>query len=152
MMVFWLKTILICCVFSFSATVAAQEHGHAEHKNEIAGFVGLTHERRENGLALGVEYKRRITPGFGIGLLAERTWGDFDFWVFAVPFSKTFDKWSLIVAPGIEESEEEDHPMLRLGVGYELEIGESKPQLGFAVDFVDGEHVFVLGVAYGIGF
>ena len=35
-------------------------------------FVGITSDsRRERGLALGVEYERRLNKSFGIGLVAE---------------------------------------------------------------------------------
>ncbi len=47
----------------------AAEDEHREHEaNEIAVFIGLTHERRENGAALGLEYERRIDASLGIGV------------------------------------------------------------------------------------
>ena len=55
-----LAAIVASALFLPAVGIAEEvEHGH--HKNEIAGFVGFTHERRENGLALGAEYKRLIT-------------------------------------------------------------------------------------------
>lgn len=148
-----MKSILASlAALALCSPVEAEEHeDEGFERNEIAGFVGLTHERRDNGLALGAEYKRRLTPEFGVGLIAERTWGDFDFWVFAVPFTRTFDRWIFTIAPGVERSEEESNEMLRLAAGYEFEVGESKPAFGLAVDFVDGEQVYVLGVSMALG-
>jgi hypothetical protein len=67
--------LALLAAFCLCSPLAAEDHeGEEFERNEIAGFVGITHERRENGFALGAEYKRRPTPDFGIGFLAERTW------------------------------------------------------------------------------
>ncbi len=131
----------------------AAEDEHREHEaNEIAVFIGLTHERRENGAALGLEYERRIDASLGIGVLAERTWGDFDFWVFAIPLTLHADRWKIVLAPGFEESGGRTEKLVRVAVGYEFETSKAKVTPSLSVDFVDGEAVFVLGVAFGRGF
>ena len=145
------RLLLAITALCICLPVLADESSEEEfERNEIAVFGGITHERRENGLALGAEYKRRLTPEFGMGFLAERTWGDFDFWVFAVPLSWTRERWVFTIAPGVERSRSESNEMLRLAASYEFEVGESKPLVGLAVDFVDGEQVYVLGVSMGL--
>lgn len=127
------------------------EHGY--HKNLLAGFVGVTHEgRRENGASLGLEYERRLNAKFGIGALAEHTFGDLDFTVYAVPFAYHAGPWKIYAAPGVEDSDDGSEPLVRLGAEYGFEVGswEISPQLD--VDFVDGEEVVVLGVTFGMGF
>ena len=70
------------------------EATHEFHRNIVAGFVGVTHEgRRDNGFALGIAYERLLTESFGIGVIAEHTFGDFDFWVYAVPFAYRAGRW-----------------------------------------------------------
>jgi hypothetical protein len=142
----------LCLFGAAQAETSAHEQEHARHKNEIAGFVGLTHEGRDDGLSLGVEYERRVTEAFGVGVLAEYTSGDFDYWVFAVPLTLHVNRWKFAVAPGIEKTDEHEHEMARLTLGYEFDLGKAKVTPSFSVDFVDGEQVYVLGAAIGFGF
>lgn len=126
---------------------------HEFHRNFLAGFIGVTHEdRRDNGLALGIEYERRLNKSFGIGLLAEYTIGDLDFWVYAVPFAYHTGRWKLYIAPGIEDGEGGTESLVRLGAEYAFEVGEWEISPQLDVDFVDGEEVLVLGVVIGKGF
>ncbi|MDJ0939215.1 MAG: hypothetical protein QNJ00_05590 [Woeseiaceae bacterium] len=134
------------------AAIADFEEHEENHKNEIGIFVGITHERRENGAALGLEYGRHVTDRFGIGLVAERTWGDFDFWVFAVPLAYSVDDWVFAVAPGVERGEEDTEELVRLTVGYEIETESTLIVPSLSVDFVDGEQVYVLGASFAFGF
>jgi hypothetical protein len=135
-----------------SASGRESDHGH--HKNFFAIFVGLTHEgRRETAGALGVGYERLLNESFAIGVLAEHTFGDAGFWVYAVPFSYRVDRWKFYIAPGIEDSDAHGtESLVRLSAEYAFEAGswEISPQL--AVDFVEGEKVLVLGVVFGKGF
>ena len=138
-----------------SEHIAASGHEteHDFHPNLLAVFVGVTNEdRREKGLALGIEYERRLNKSFGIGAVAEHTFGDLDFWVYAVPFAYHTGRWKFYVAPGIEDGDHGTESLLRLGGEYAYEVGawEISPQLDW--DFVDGEQVFVLGVTFGKGF
>ena len=147
------RSAFVLCSICGSATAYTAEEDHHKHEsNEIAVFIGLSHERRENGAALGLEYERRIDESLGIGVLAERTWGDFDFWVFAVPLTLHVDRWKLVLAPGVEESGGHTEKLVRVTVGYEFETSKTKVTPSLSVDFVDGDAVFVLGVAFGKGF
>ena len=143
---------LVLLLFTSPSNASEEAHGAEHKKNVIAGFVGLTHERRENGLALGVEYERKITESVGIGLLAERTWGDFNFWVVAVPVYFGTGRWRFGVGPGVEGTRGDTEPLGRFIVGYEFEGEKAHYAPGLAIDFVDGEQVYVLGVAIGFEF
>jgi hypothetical protein len=138
-----------------SAQGSVQGHEtHHFHKNELGVFTGLAHGgRRKNEPALGVEYERRINESFGIGALAEYTFGDADFLVVAVPFIFHINSWKLLVAPGVEDSSKHGtESLVRFGAGYGFKTGGwmITPQLN--VDFVDGEDVWVFGVGFGKGF
>ena len=128
------------------------ETTHEFHPNLLALFVGVADEGRDEALALGIEYERRLNKSFGIGVLAEYTSGDLDFWVFAVPFAYHTGRWKFYVAPGIEDGEHGSETLVRIGGEYGFEVGawEIAPQLD--VDFVDGDSVLVLGVTFGKGF
>jgi hypothetical protein len=130
---------------------AGNEHGEY-HENLIAFLVGVAHQGpRDNGLALGVEYEHRLSSDFGIGALAEHTFGDFDAWVYAVPFAYHRGPWKVYAAPGIEDGERGSESMLRLGGEYGLEVGEWEiaPQLD--LDLIGGEQTWVFGLTFGKG-
>jgi hypothetical protein len=135
-------------------STSSNEGAHESHKNAVSFFVGVTHEgRRENGRALGVAYERLLNESFSIGVLAERTFDDIDFTVYAVAFAYKFNRWKFYIAPGVEVSDEHGtESLVRLSSEYAFEAGswEISPQL--AVDFVDGDEVLILGVVFGKGF
>lgn len=144
----------------FAAAMMVPAHADSEeeyHKNTIAGFIGITSaDRRENGLSIGAEYERRINKIFGIGaIIGERTFGDVDTWVFALPFAFHTGPWKMYAAPGVEHDVDsnDNEPLIRLGVEYGFEISERweiAPQVD--VDFVESDAVFIFGVTFGYGF
>ncbi|RLA31915.1 MAG: hypothetical protein DRR11_09610 [Gammaproteobacteria bacterium] len=116
-------------------------------------FIGLTSEdRRESGLALGIEYEYRLNRSFGIGVLAEHTFGDVDTTVYAMPFAYHSGRWKAYVGPGIEDGDLGNESLWRVGAEYAFEVGrwEVSPQLD--IDFIDGDTALVLGVTIGKGF
>jgi len=152
---------LILSAPTLAENVGEAAHGSVQghevnhfHNNELGVFAGITHGgRRKNAPALGIEYERRINELFGIGAVAEYSFGDADFLVVTVPFSFHIQSWKLVVAPGIEDSD--DHgteALVRFGAGYGFKTGGwmFTPQVN--VDFVDGEDVWVFGVGIGKGF
>lgn len=164
------KWIVFACTLLFSAAhaeehaqdehheaaeheaAAGHEGGHA-HKNIVTAFAGITHAgRRKNGLALGLGYDRMITENFSIGVIAEHTFGDADFTVYAIPLAYRVDRWKFLVAPGVEDGHHGTESLLRLAAeyAYKMDSIEISPQV--AVDFVDGEDVWVFGVVFGKGF
>ena len=157
-----LRTVIAFLILLASPHAGAESAGeheghgseHAFHRNVVAACVGVTSEDcREKALTLGLEYERRFTPTFGLGVVAERAFGDLDFWVFAVPFAWHNGPWKLYAAPGVEDSDEHGSEFLfRVGVEYGFEVGnfEIAPQLD--IDFVDGQEVLVLGVTIGKGY
>ena len=154
-----IRRAALVCIFCWPMAGFAQEHGPAtEHHasghatNEIALSVGITHEHRDNAIALGVEYERRINSNFGIGSGAEQTFGDLDFWVYTVPFTFHADKWKFVVAPGIEESHGHTEELARLALGYEFETPGLNIVPTFSVDFVDSETFYIVGISLAKGF
>jgi hypothetical protein len=146
--------LLMMLMVTPAAQAEETEHESHHHKNHIGVFAGLTHERRENGFALGLDYARRLNESFSIGGFAERTWGDFNFDVYGISVAYHVDKWTWAIGPGIEDSQLGNERLWRLGVGYSIDLDERGTILtpNFYIDIVDGEQVYVLGVALGRGF
>lgn len=153
-----LATGLVLLASAYASGEEAAHHGEshaqAEHKNVFALFVGAANEdRRDKGPAVGLEYERRLSTSFGIGALAERTFGDLDSMVYAVPFAYHSGAWKVYIAPGIEDREgHEVENLVRIGAEYGFKAGswEIAPQVD--LDFVKGNRVFVIGVTFGKGF
>ena len=119
-----LTTALTLTAMILLANIAVAEestsgHDSGHHKNIVGVFGGITHGgRRLNAAALGLEYERRIGDSFGIGAVAEYTFGDADVWIFAIPFSYHTGRLKLYVAPGIEDGHHGKEDLVRLGAEY----------------------------------
>ncbi|MEE4185560.1 MAG: hypothetical protein V2J12_07330 [Gammaproteobacteria bacterium] len=142
---------------TFGSAAVAETHtheGHAPHEpNTIALFVGRASEqRREAGLALGIEYERRLLPSFGIGALAEHTFGKIDTTVYAVPLAYHNGPWKAYLAPGFESGNAGNDRLVRVGIEYGFERGEYEIAPQVDLDFVDGQRVLVIGITFGKGF
>jgi len=143
-----------------AATVSvAQEgtgaaHGESQefHANTLGIFVGDTFEGREEALTLGIEYERRFSKSFGVGVLAEYVSDDLDFWVFALPFAYHNGPWKLYAAPGVEDGDDGSEFLARIGVEYAFEVGDFEVAPQVNVDFVDSEEVWVAGLLISKGF
>jgi hypothetical protein len=157
-------TALPCC---------AQE---GERRNEIAAVVAGTWDDKQDETfpTVGLEYGRRIKPPLDLGAEVEYVF-DAERWIVAVPL--TF--WpaagmKLFAGPGFERAEEAEREgpeeavdrsegsrdtqfLLRLGVGYAVELAE-RYSIGptLSVDLVR-EHgswtrAVVFGLTVGVGF
>lgn len=150
--------LTITLVIIANLAVAEEAEYEAEddyHPNTIAGFIGITDEdRRERALTLGIEYERRFSKTFGVVLSLERALGDLEFTVLTVPFVWHRAPWAFSVGPGLEflEHEEENEFLVRGSVVYVFERSGYEFAPKFAMDFVDGEVVLIVGVVVGIGF
>ena len=154
-------TALFLLLFISGAAVGdeTEDHHSAEsehethHPNVLAVFVGVAFEdRRDNGVALGLEYERRLSRVFGVGALVEHTFGDIDTTVYAVPFAFHHKRWKFVVAPGIEDGDHGSENLIRVGAEYAFEVRKWEIAPQFDLDFVDGDSVLVVGAAFGKGF
>ena len=132
----------------------AHADSHHAHKNTIAAFFGITgKDRRDRAPTLGIDCTRWIKPNIGLGIGVERAFGDADLTVVTVPVSYRHDAWKLYAGPGWEKSDHHDgtESLVRVGIEYEFkrEGYEIAPKL--MLDFVDGDVVYIGGVAIGWG-
>ena len=140
--------------------VEEEEHGHV---NAVALFLGgVTHfgsedDPNETGFSIGVDYARRVTSRFKVGLLAEYafTVTERDY-IAALPlFAHLTEELVLVVAPGIElaigeegtETHKEADFLMRFGTIYEVVIDKwiFAPQVHG--DVVSGHWTLVYGIA-----
>lgn len=146
--------LILFLVPAGSLAQTPQEHTghHKPHANMIGLFAGFTHEgRRDNAVALGLEYERRMLKRLGIGGVAEYTFGDHGFWVFAVPVVPHIGDWKIFAGPGVEDAEHSEF-LVRIGGDYAFRLGNWEVSPKVNLDFVGGDIVPVLGVFFGQGF
>ena len=96
---------------------------------------------------------RHSESNTSVGVVVERTFGDLDSMVYAVPFAYHSGAWKAYIAPGIEDREgHHTENLVRIGAEYAFKAGrwEIAPQVD--IDFVEGSQVFVIGVTFGKGF
>jgi hypothetical protein len=150
---------LIVAILSFGiwsdVLLAESDESEGGYEANLAGvFVGVTGEnRRENGFTLALTYERRFSESFGVGVEAERVFGDLEFWLATVPFAYHYKAWKLFAGPGIEMPDDADNEFLvRIGGEYAFEAGRWEIAPVLAVDFVDSETEVVAGLGFLYGF
>jgi len=149
----------------------AEHHGHGYHPNHIALFFGVTDEEGHDlEFTTGFDYERRLSQHWGVGVLIDHAGGDLRNSVLGVPvFWHPGGRWKLFAAPGVEYhngcgevveghgergeiDEDETYFLVRLGVAYDIHLGGSWGLApNFNVDFVEGERVWVYGLAFTYG-
>lgn len=146
---------LLACLATNSDISASEPdtHVHHYHTNSLYGFIGITgKDRRERAGTVAIEYERRFNEKWGLAAGLEHAFGDLDFTVFTVPVVFHKGKWIIYAGPGLERHHGHDEFLFRMGGGYEFEKGNLILVPKISVDVVDGEAIFVGGLAVGIGF
>ena len=114
---------LLVCLLAFGPIAMADE---LHQKIALSG--GITQDRNntsETGASIGLLYEYPLNKFWGVGGLLEYAGGDIDAWVVGVPvFAHPFAGWFVVTAPGLELESDETNVILRVGTGYEFELGE----------------------------
>ena len=136
--------------------------GGGEHQNHFTLFGGLTRAEHDSGhghvetleeVTFGFDYERRWRKSVGFGFLADHASGDLDSTVIApAMFIHPADWLTLTFAPGIEVADEHEEFLMRLGVAVGWHVGRMLIGPSVAVDWVDGEEIWLGGLQVGFGF
>lgn len=141
-------------VFLGATTAEAPKHGGegaVETESEGGGSSGETESVTE--ATIGLDYEYRLSRIWGVGFLFDYVGGDARASVAAAGvFLHPVAGLKLLAAPGLEHHEGENEFLVRLGVGYEFEVGRWALTPGASVDFVDGDEAYVYGLYIGRGF
>ena len=149
-------------------------HHVRDFKNEVAVFLGGTDEPGHGTeLTWGLDYKRRIAERWAVGVLFDYAGGELRNAVLApmVAFWPGLGNLQLLAAAGVEfhqgrdggghrksaedggTDEDATYFLLRLGIGYDIHLGESFGLVPVVnLDFVNNEKVWVYGLAVTYGF
>ena len=146
-----MKNIFLFVCFACAATTAIQAQeaeSEVEKRNFIEVFVGVTHDNGENEASLGITYERNFGR-FGTGIIAEFTKADSRESVIALPFFwHPAEPWRTVVAVGVENSDDGDAFLTRVGASYEIEFSGWSLSPEVNLDFVDDSTVLVFGASF----
>ena len=159
---------LLLCLFAAPLMAQESDEKKVEYKNEVELFVGGVTETDESatGPGVGLEYNRRLSLRWSIGVEAiELSTNDVSrSWLVVVPvYFHLTEGLGLKAGPGLEgskdkpedggESESTTKFAVRLGAGYEFELGRRftvTPEVN--ADLIGGNVTWVYGLSFGLGF
>ncbi len=144
---------------SVYASSESQEH-HAEKpekhkKNHVSLLLAGTTvpDANHTGFTLGIDLEHEITHRFGVGLVVEHAFDPVDatsvFGVIDVHLGQGF---VLQVGPGVEWVDDETLFVGRIGLFYEIELGEIVIAPSISYDLSEAEDSIVFGTAIGTKF
>ena len=118
-------------------------------------FVGYTNASDETHFTYGIEYEYKFNQSWGLGGVYEKTDDAHHGDGVTVTVVELFYHPLNHVRVGFGIGEEKiggDHPhsedLIRLNATYEYHIGDFGIEPNIAIDFIDGEKAYVLGVAF----
>ncbi|MBK5097451.1 MAG: outer membrane beta-barrel protein [Gemmatimonadetes bacterium] len=159
---------LLLCLCAAPLAAQESEEAEVEYKNEVEMFVGGVTETEESasGFGIGLEYNRRLSSRWRIGVEAiEISTTDVSrSWLVVIPvYFLVTEGLGIKAGPGLEgskdkpedggESESTTEFALRLGAGYEFELGSRftiSPEVN--ADLIGGNVTWVYGVSFGFLF
>ena len=153
--------VLLGLSLNFQTLASEADHGHKIPHHHVALFLGAGKEVQDQhedeiGIALGLEYEYRFHQKWGVGGVVEGLGKDtLRDAVIAVPISfHPGGNWRLFAGPGYEFSGTKDHALIRVGIGYEIPVGNGWTLAPEAIaDLIDGgKEVYLLGLAIGRDF
>jgi hypothetical protein len=141
---------------------AAKEHGEkGHHKNHVAFFVGSVEAEEHHGekgdrdFAIGIDYERRLSKVFGIGVLAD--WvieGNREYMIGIPLFLHAGRHAKFELAPAISHLSHsgENQFVFRTGFLWDFPVGKMTLTPAVFYDFTEGQDFFIFGLGVGTGF
>jgi hypothetical protein len=134
---------------------AASRAPEAEERNSVGLFLGATTKEGSSDGSIGVKYERRWKEQTGLGFILEYTPDSNERFV-TLPslFLHPYRQLSVALAPGIITEDSESFFALRIGAGWDFELGGGfslAPEVNY--DFVSGdENALVIGLTTAYSF
>jgi hypothetical protein len=134
---------------------SASDHDeHALHRHHVSAVLGASQKGSKEAWAYGLQYGYRLNRRLSLGAFWERTNGDFDAETLGIPLSiYATQNLKVVLGVGVEKQLfEEDETVLRLGLNYDFHLGNFTITPASAVDFVNNNEIWFLGLELGLGF
>ena len=139
--------ILLLPLITFSQE--SDDKSEEEKGSSLAIFLGGSTNKDASAFTIGADYQYRINKIFGVGALIDHAAGDLQSTIIGPALFLHVSPFEFMVAPVIENSDDELSPVVRLGVGYEIELSVLSivPSV-----FMDTERAGEITVVYGLSF
>lgn len=158
----WSRLSLLAVALNVPGTLA-ESPGEFEPHSVVGVFLGATDpEEYSTEFTYGLEYGYRITPKFGVGAVYEKTDDGHDGAGTSVVLGSLYYSpvpgWRLGAGVGSEKVDghhgksSHSETLYRAGVAYHFHVGGIGLSPVVNVDFVDGDHAFVYGLAISKAF
>ena len=155
-----LMAALVLLTLLEAAPAAEDPMAQPNHLGLFAGFTSGGEQsgdgRESAAFTVGLDYERRLSPRWGIGVMGDWAFGDRRDYILAAPvFLHAGSAFRLHLAPGVERfrdgspKDAKSEFLVRTGVAYNLYFNTITLTPSLSVDFVHGEQLYVLGVAIG---
>jgi hypothetical protein len=141
---------------------AAKEHGENDHhKNHVAFVVGFIEAEEHHGekgasdFTIGIDYERRLSKVFGIGVLAD--WvieGNREYMVGIPLFLHAGRHAKFELAPAVRHLTHsgENQFVFRTAFLWDFHVGKMSISPGVFYDFSEGQDFLAFGLGFGTGF
>lgn len=144
-----IATSLLLFMFLPGNIWGQEEEEGPEGKSDITLFLGATSAAEATAFTIGADYQYRISRLFGVGALVDFAGGDFKSVLVAPAGVLHLKKFSFVLAPGLEFSDDETTMVLRVGALYEFEL--SRFSISPSV-YYDTERAGEPSLVYGLSF
>jgi hypothetical protein len=141
---------------------AAKEHGESDHHmNHVAFFAGFTEAEEHHGdqgapdFTIGIDYERRLSKVFGIGVLADWVIENNREYMVGIPIflhAGRHAKFELAPAVRHVSHSGENQFVFRTGLHWDFHVGKMSLTPAVFYDFSEGQDFFVFGLGVGKGF
>jgi hypothetical protein len=141
---------------------AAKEHGESDHhKNHVALLAGFTEAEEHHGeqgapdFTIGIDYERRLSKVFGIGVLADWVIEDNREYMVGIPiFLHAGRHAKFELAPAVRHLTHsgENQFVFRTGFLWDFHVGKISIAPAVFYDFSEGQDFFAFGLGFGKGF
>lgn len=149
-----MKSILMLIIISLLAMCANQAFAASDKQHFPGIFLGYTHVGNNTEFTYGIEYEYKFSTHWGAGLVYEETddghYGDGITVKVASLFYHPYSNLRLGLGIGNEKiggAHPHKEDLIRLSASYEYLFGDFGLAPVLAVDFIDGEEAYVMGIA-----
>ena len=159
-----LVTMLVVLTGTVSGRALAagdEDHGGGhDHKNHVALFFGSTQaeehhgEREDPSFTIGMDYERRLTKRFGVGVMADLVVEGNREFLFGIPLFLHAGKGAkLLAAPCVHKLKGDDEYdyVFRAGLVWDFNVGPGTLAPVVLYDIAEHHDVFVVGLGIGKG-
>ena len=132
------------------------EGEHSWHPNHLSLFAGYTTDLdKKDGYKIGIEYERRLSDHFGLGVTFDFTGKDFEIYALSVGATAyPFKDLPMVLGAGVGAKfySKQTKPFIRTLIAYDFHVNSISISPTIFYDIYERENLLSPGICLGIGF